>query len=204
MARAIDVFSEWAKEGKSEKMADGHALAVDNMLNYSVGATEGVFSFVDAGCGNGWVVRKMLSHPRCDSAVGIDASTGMIDRAKQIDPNGNYLNEDLLRWAPKQPVDLVHSMEVFYYFREPQKVINHVVENWLASEGRLIIGVDHYRENEASLGWAEKYDIDFMTTLSIEQWCSAFADAGLKSVSHWLFEPRENWSGTLVVTGQKA
>ena len=32
MAKAIDVFSEWAKEGRSEKMADGHALAVDNML----------------------------------------------------------------------------------------------------------------------------------------------------------------------------
>ena len=203
MAKAIDVFSEWAKEGRSEKMADGHALAVDNMLSYALGSSDGPLSFVDAGCGNGWVVRKMLSHPRCNSAVGVDASTGMIDRAKQIDPSGNYLNEDLLLWSPDEPVNLVHSMEVFYYFRDPQKVINHITQKWLASEGRLIIGVDHYSENKASLGWAEKYNIDFMTTLSIEQWCSAFEAAGLNSISHWLFSPSPKWSGTLIITGQK-
>ena len=203
MTRAIDVFSQWAKEGKSEKMADGHAMAVDNMLNFSLGASEGPVSFVDAGCGNGWVVRKMLSRSRCAFSVGIDASAGMIERAKHTDPDGTYINEDLLQWKPEKPVNLVHSMEVFYYFRDPNAVIRHVTENWLVSGGRLIIGVDHYLENKASLGWAEKYDIDFMTTLSIDQWCTAFEEAGLISVSHWLFAPRQDWTGTLIITGQK-
>ena len=32
------------------------------------------FSAVDVGCGNGWVVRKLQSHDKCEYAMGIDGA----------------------------------------------------------------------------------------------------------------------------------
>ena len=46
---------------------------------------------------------------------------GMIERAKKIDPNGNYIYHDLMAWEPSTPVDIIHSMEVIYYFNDPKK-----------------------------------------------------------------------------------
>ena len=50
------VFSEWAAIGRDEPMAKGHEVAVNNMLEYALKNKKN-FSFIDAGCGNGWVVR---------------------------------------------------------------------------------------------------------------------------------------------------
>ena len=40
------------------------------------------FSFLDVGCGNGWVVRAMAEHAKCAHSLGIDVSAGMIKTAK--------------------------------------------------------------------------------------------------------------------------
>ena len=34
------------------------------------------FSFIDAGCGNGWAVREMLKNPLCLNAMGVDGALG--------------------------------------------------------------------------------------------------------------------------------
>ena len=203
MSSAIEVFGQWAQSGKDEKMANGHQSAVDNMLDFALTGRQDSFSMIDAGCGNGWVVRQIKEHPLCIQAIGIDGAEAMIDRALSIDPSGEYFHADLLEWVPSSPVDLIHSMEVLYYFREPARVIKHMVDNWLSPSGTLIIGVDHYRENTVSLDWAEKHNIEFMTTLSQSEWEQAFSSAGLVDVKQWQFAPRENWAGTLVTTGQK-
>mgnify|MGYP000848363019 FL=1 len=118
----IEVFSDWADLDKDFGMEENHKLAVENMLSFAF-KKETPFSFIDAGCGNGWVVRQVLQNPLCQKAIGIDGSQKMIHKAKKIDPNSSYLCADLMHWTPDTRVDIVHSMEVFYYVENPKKLI---------------------------------------------------------------------------------
>lgn len=52
------IFDEWAQNGKAEKMEKEHSKNVIKFLNTI--SFEKSFSFLDIGCGNGWVIRKIL------------------------------------------------------------------------------------------------------------------------------------------------
>lgn len=45
--------------------------------------------FLDVGCGEGWLVRRVVQSTGC-RAIGIDGSARLIDDACQADPNGRY------------------------------------------------------------------------------------------------------------------
>ena len=60
----IDVFDNWALIGRDERMAKGHAVSVKEMLKLAITGQK-KFSFLDVGCGNGWVVRKMAKNNEC-------------------------------------------------------------------------------------------------------------------------------------------
>ena len=87
------------------------------MLQISVGK----FSFIDAGCGNGWVVRNVSKMSNCVTAVGIDGAENMILKAKGEDPLNHYFCDNLMNWTPNEKVDIVHSMEVFILFTKSTK-----------------------------------------------------------------------------------
>ena len=152
--KATDIFNQWALVGKDDGMQKHHSSAVNIMLDTLVRSRSSKFSFVDAGCGNGWVVREMRKHPLCTRSIGIDGAEEMIRKAKLIDPTGNYILSDLLAWVPEDAFDLVHSMEVFYYFKSPKKVIKHIVKNWLNEGGEMIMGIDFYKENTGNIGFS--------------------------------------------------
>ena len=62
MRKATDVFGEWAEKGKDIGMEKGHATAVDEMVTFALKERKKIgknFSFLDLGCGNGWVVRNV-------------------------------------------------------------------------------------------------------------------------------------------------
>lgn len=203
MKLPIDVFSDWAEDGRDEGMAKGHAQSAQSMLDYALKDQSKPFSFMDAGCGNGWVVRMMAEHPLCANAMGVDGSQSMIDKAKLIDDKNQYECADLMDWIPNQKVDLVHSMEVFYYVKDPIKLIAHVADNWLNPGGRLIMGVDYFTENTASASWNVDCGISIMTRLSESEWVRGFDQAGFQDVQSWREGEKEGWAGTLVVTGTK-
>lgn len=196
----VAVFSTWATNGKDKGMERNHKAAVENMLTF---ATEehAHFSFIDAGCGNGWVVRQVQQLPGCSSAVGVDGAAPMITKANHLDPKGNYFCEDLMAWTPKEKVSLVHSMEVVYYFKAPDALLQHIYTHWLLPEGRLIVGLDFYLENPSSHDWPESCGIDTMQLFSENQWTQFFEQAGFQGVQSWRVGAKEGWSGTLVVTG---
>ena len=84
MESPIKVFSDWVISGKDEGMEKGHSPAVKNMLEYSTKELTD-YSFIDAGCGNGWVVRNIGSDHKCNKAIGVDGSLNMIEKAKKLD-----------------------------------------------------------------------------------------------------------------------
>ena len=107
----------------------------------------------------------------------------------------------IMSWIPKNKVDIVHSMEVIYYFREPHKLIKHIVENWIKIGGLLIAGMDCHKGNPKSYSWGEEMNVH-MTLLSDYEWKNIFSNAGLKNCETWMTGYNKNHSKTLVVAGR--
>ncbi len=200
MISPIDVFNSWVSNGKDEGMEKNHSLAVHSMIQMLIGKSNKQFSFIDAGCGNGWVVRKVNLYDLCSYSIGVDGSKNMIDKAKKIDPTGNYICSDLMKWKPKEKVDFVHSMEVLYYFENPSKLLKHIYDFWLKKEGTLIVGVDFYKENIISHSWPESLN-STMTLLSKKEWFKCFTQSGFSNVELSQINSSNDFEGTLVIKG---
>ena len=200
MNTPIDVFSEWAQNGKDEGMERHHYQSVMNMINFASSKLS-KYSFIDAGCGNGWVIRKVTEDPKCSKAIGVDGSKNMIDKAKRLDVKNKYYCEDLLTWIPNEKADIIHSMEVFYYFENPGNLIKHINNNWIKIGGRLIMGIDFYMENKTSHSWQKECGISIMKLYSEIEWKNFFKNAGLTKVESWRHGESKDWGGTLIVTG---
>ena len=80
MDKVKATFDQWAKSGRAELMEKEHSKTVLKFLNSR--KFEKPFSFLDVGCGNGWVVRKISQIQNCKKAIGIDKSKNMIVKAK--------------------------------------------------------------------------------------------------------------------------
>ena len=115
---ATDVFSQWAIIGKDEGMERGHAPSVKAMLELALPKVKESFTAIDLGCGNGWVVR-LLSELGASHVEGVDGALEMINKAKSVDTEHKYSHGFLPEWKTEMRFDLVHSMEVFYYFKNP-------------------------------------------------------------------------------------
>ena len=201
--KATDVFHDWALAGKDLGMEKGHSYAVNEMLNFIFKEAEKSnrhFSAIDVGCGNGWVVRLLNDHNLCNYAEGIDGAKAMIEKAKQIDEDGNYSVCNLPDFSPDRKYDFLHSMEFLYYLEDPREMLKLFFQEWINVGGWAVIGIDHYLEHEESLGWPEHVGVR-MTTLSIEQWLKAWEDAGFSSITHW--QAGKDSPGTLVIAGKK-
>ena len=79
--KATDIFSEWASIGKDKGMQRNHWNAVKKMFQILNKEQSKPFSFIDAGCGNGWVIRKVNMYDSCYYSVGVDGSKNMIEAA---------------------------------------------------------------------------------------------------------------------------
>ena len=200
MRNAIDVFSEWALNGRDEGMEKTHADAVSEMLTHLFYDVDTSFTFIDAGCGNGWVVREVKKHLLCEEAIGVDGAEGMIRKANRIDAVGNYFCSDLLKWIPKEKVDFIHSMEVMYYFENPGELIDHIKLNWLKPGGKMVMGVDFYKEHERSHTWPTDLGTH-MTLLSEESWVSLFKEHGFSHIENFRANVQDDLPGTLVISG---
>ena len=205
MRIATEVFGEWAETGKDIGMEKGHASAVEDMINFAIQDRinlERNFSFLDLGCGNGWVVRRVETDPLCVRAVGIDGAKQMIEKATQGDSKSEYLHKNIDTYSSPDKFDLIHSMEVLYYLEDPALTIKKIADSWLNKEGRLIAGVDLYFENTESHSWEEKVGTKMMM-LKEAEWIEIFSSAGLKEVKSWRSNQSQDWAGTLVLTGKK-
>ena len=200
----INTFNNWAIKNKDVDMQNGHINAVNAMFDLIKNKTQicdKSFKFLDIGCGNGWVVRKALELENCILAEGIDGAPAMIKKAKIQDKKGTYYTKDIESWTPNKKYDIIFSMEAFYYFKDPGKIIKNLNYH-LETNGILIIGIDHYMENTPSLNWEEEYNIS-TNTFKIEEWKDFFINANLDDVVVSQYGQEEEWQGTLILLGNK-
>ena len=127
----------------------------------------------------------------------------MMNKARSIDPEGEYFHGMLPEWSPDTPVNLVLSMEFLYYLEDPISFFKTLHMEWVLPGGSVAVGVDHYLENESSLDWSESLDVH-MTTLSAEEWEEGLRMAGFQKVESFFTGAKEGWNGTLVLIGTKA
>ena len=151
MLKAIDIFGEWAKEGRDVGMEKAHEISVNEMIDFALEERANIgerFSFLDLGCGNGWVVRKVARNKLCNKAVGIDGATQMIVNAESKGGGAKYILADINSFHPSEKYDVIHSMEVLYYLDDPSEIIKKISDSCLNDNGRLIVGVDLYYQNK--------------------------------------------------------
>ncbi len=205
MLKATEVFNQWAQVGKDKGMELNHTKSVEDMLNFSLREKYSIgkdFNFLDLGCGNGWVVQKIAEDRLCYESIGIDGADKMIKNAKKKDPVNEYIIADINSYQPEKKFDLIHSMEVLYYLDDPKRIIKNIYNSWIEINGRLIIGIDLYFENQESHTWEESVGTE-MKMFKESEWISFFELAGFREIKSWRSNKQKDWAGTLVVTGKK-
>ena len=201
---AINLFNKWVDLGKDDGMVINHRPSVDYMISLiPPSKINKQFSFIDIGCGNGWVVKQVASMGKCSCAVGIDGAVNMIKKARLKDQQSDYLQLDINNLdSYKKQFDIVFSMEVLYYLRNPKNTLSHIYSHLLNDEGCCIIGIDHYLENKPSLTWEKQLNVP-LCTYSISEWTKIFISVGFKNVNFFQFGKTEKWAGTLILYAEK-
>ena len=202
MKKAIDIFGEWAEQGKDVGMENTHAMPVKEMIDFALEEREKIgknFSFLDLGCGNGWVVRDVANNILCGQSVGIDGAKQMIANAESRGGDTKYILADINSFDSDDQYDVIHSMEVLYYLDDPLKTVKKITDSWLSNNGRLIVGVDHYYENADSHSWQKEVGTR-MLMLKESEWVNIFEMAGLNEVKSWRSGKDKDWAGTLAVS----
>ena len=200
----INTFNKWADLGKDKSMAKNHEDSVNKM--FDIIKQKGFsfskpFNFIDIGCGNGWVVRKILDYKNCNYALGIDGAKNMIKIANTYN-KGTFLEEDIGNFKFKKKFDIVFSMETFYYLSNIDQILKDIYNNGLDEHGILIIGIDHYKENTPSLNWGNDYNLD-IKTLSIDEWRKKMSINKFKNINLFQFNKKDDWQGTLIISCTK-
>ncbi len=207
MDKTSKLFDVWAKTGRSEDMEKGHGTTVNQFLNKLF--LKKNFRFLDIGCGNGWVVRKMSQNPFCVKAIGIDKSIMMIKNAKSkvLSNKESYFVTELEKWNTKEKFDIIFSMESLYYSVPMESALEKVFK-LLKKNGIFYCGTDFYSDNHLTTRWVKDMNVP-MDLRSEKEWKKMFRDIGFITRSKHVTDPKNKskWKrefGTLFVIGRKS
>ncbi|MDH3311970.1 MAG: class I SAM-dependent methyltransferase [Nitrosopumilus sp.] len=199
-------FDEWAQNGRAELMELEHGKNVSKFLQTV--SFDKPFTFLDVGCGNGWVVKKIAREKNCRKVVGIDKSEKMILQAKQKKDSSKeeFIHTDIESMNYKGKFNFVFSMESLYYADSIEAALIKIFK-LLKPGGSFFCGTDFYSDNKTTAKWAKIMKIQ-MHLHSKKEWKEFFKNAGftvktkqvkdLKSGKKWKRE-----FGTLFIIGTK-
>ena len=206
MDKVKETFDKWAKNGRAELMELEHGKNVSKFLQ-SV-SFEKPFTFLDMGCGNGWVVRKIAKEKNCKKAVGIDKSKNMIVQSiKKIESKKEkFIHTDIESWKYKGKFDIIFSMESLYYADSIEKALEKIYK-LLVPGGQFFCGTDFYTDNKATTRWAKVMKIQ-MHLHSKKEWRELFSNAGFEVKTKHIrdHKDKKKWKqefGTLFISGTK-
>ncbi len=207
MDKVKTTFDKWAKNGRAELMEKEHGRNVSQFLSKIT--FDKPFSFLDVGCGNGWVVRKMAQQKNCKKAIGIDKSKKMIQIAldNKLSNKEDYFVEDIQSWRYKGKFDIIFSMESLYYVDSIENALKKIY-NLLKPDGKFYCGTDFYSDNKATSNWPDMVKLK-MHLLSKKQWRDLFSNVGFKTRTKQIKDKssRKKWKrehGTLFIIGKKS
>lgn len=206
MDKVKKTFDEWAQNGRAELMEKEHGKNVSKFLQ-SI-SFDRSFTFLDVGCGNGWVVRKISNEDYCKKSIGIDKSKKMIIQSEKKKTNNkeSFFHTDIESWKYTEKFDFIFSMESLYYAESIETALKKIFK-LLKPGGQFFCGTDFYTDNKATTKWAKMMKIQ-MHLHSKKEWREFFQNTGfevstkhikdLKNTKKW----KREW-GTLFITGVK-
>ena len=198
-------FDEWAQNGRAELMEVEHGENVSKFLQTI--SFDKPFTFLDVGCGNGWVVKKISKKSNCKKAVGIDKSKKMILQAKKkTDNKEKFIHTDIESWKYKEKFDFIFSMESLYYADSIEIALKKILK-LLKPGGQFFCGTDFYTDNKATARWAGIMKIQ-MHLHSKKEWKQLFHNVGFEVKTKHIkdLKSKKKWKrefGTLFITGIK-
>jgi len=207
MDPVVEIFDRWAINGKAELMEKEHGTNVIKFLK-SV-SFDNPFSFLDVGCGNGWVVNLIAKEKLCLGATGIDKSKNMILQAKKgkTSKKENYICTDIESWRNVKKFDFIFSMESIYYVNSTKIALKKIFK-LLKPGGIFVCGTDFYKDNKATTRWTKMMKIP-MHLHSKKEWKKLFEEAGFEVKIKQIKDSknRKKWKrdhGTLFIIGKKS
>ncbi len=199
-------FDEWAQNGRAELMEEEHGKNVSKFLQTI--SFEKPFTFLDVGCGNGWVVKKISKEKNCRKAVGIDKSKKMIIQANQKKDSDKeeFIHTDIESMRYKGKFDFIFSMESIYYADSIDVALKKIF-SMLKPGGSFFCGTDFYSDNKATAKWAKIMKIQ-MHLHSKKEWKEFFKNTGFITKTKQIkdLKSRKKWKrefGTLFIIGTK-
>jgi len=199
-------FDKWAQNGRAELMEIEHGKNVSKFLQTV--SFDKPFTFLDVGCGNGWVVRKIAKEEKCKKSIGIDKSKKMILEAIKKNNIGKekFIHTDIETWKYRGKFDFIFAMESLYYADSIEIALEKIYK-MLKPRGQFFCGTDFYTDNKATARWASIMKIQ-MHLHSKKEWKKFFQNTGflvktkhikdLKNAKKWKRE-----YGTLFIIGTK-
>lgn len=199
-------FDEWAQNGRADLMEIEHGKNVLKFLKTI--SLDKPFTFLDVGCGNGWVVRHVIKEKNCKKAIGIDKSKKMIVQSKKkiISKKEEYIHTDIESMNYKGKFDFIFSMETLYYSDSIEIALEKIYK-LLKPGGQFFCGTDFYTDNKATSRWANIMKIQ-MHLHSKKEWKEFFQKAGFNVKTKQIkdLKNKKKWKreyGTLFIVGTK-
>jgi len=199
-------FDKWAQNGRAELMEVEHGKNVLKFLKTI--SFDKPFTFLDVGCGNGWVVRKIANEKNCKKSIGIDKSKKMIIQSKKKiqSKKEEFFHTDIESMNYKGKFNFIFSMESLYYADSIEIALEKIYK-LLKPGGQFFCGTDFYTDNKATSRWARIMKIQ-MHLHSKKEWRNFFKNAGFTVKTKHVkdLKNKKKWKreyGTLFITGTK-
>ena len=206
MDRVRETFDKWAEKGRAELMEEEHGKNVSKFLESIL--FDKPFTFLDVGCGNGWIVRKIAKEKYCKKSIGIDKSEKMIIQAKKKTESKKeeYIHTDIESMNHRGRFNFVFSMESLYYTDSIEIALEKIFK-LLKPGGQFFCGTDFYTDNKATARWAGIMKIQ-MHLHSKKEWREFFKKTGfnVKTKNVKDLKNKKKWKrehGTLFIIGTK-
>ena len=206
MDRVRKTFDKWAQNGRAELMEVEHGKNVLKFLETI--PFDKSFTFLDVGCGNGWVVRKIAKEKNCKKSIGIDKSKKMIIQSiKKTDGRKEeYVHTDIESMDYRGKFDFIFSMESLYYADSIEIALKKIYK-LLKPGGQFFCGTDFYTDNKATARWAGIMKIQ-MHLHSKKEWREFFKNTGFDVKTKHIkdLKNKKKWKrehGTLFIIGTK-
>ena len=184
-------FNALATEYETNRLAIWYQAHANEILKHCLDLNEG--DILDVGCGTGYFLRSYLKGKPHIRAVGIDASSTMIEEAEKkasaaglkqikfIHSNWEELNPDLIK---DYRFKAIFCANTFHYFSNPQSATDKLFKQ-LAEGGTLYILERNKTHSPLTLLWGFIHKVfikDQVTFYKTSELVSFLEKAGFKHV----------------------
>ncbi len=177
------IFDQWACDGRDVGMEQEHGNVVAQVIaQLCIRPGEQI---LDLGCGNGWATRLLAKSAAGATAIGVDVSPKMVERAEALHSLTIRARYEIATFEnlgfKDGKFDRVFSMEALYYAIDLDRALSETLRV-LKPGGRADLIVDFFAESPSTAAWPSKTGLA-MHYLSTAQWHSALERVGFVAVT---------------------